>query len=236
MVRREQGSRNPEKADGAEHRRRRRAGGRGLCLQNAISPSPATTFVGAAAAEGELDTSRLPRIAGAKDTYVSAPTTIFISPDTVADTAEVTAKALAAEGWLRYERPFTATAENPNLAIMSLKKGAQGLNVFITLAPAQANKTSVSYTAIAFANDLPVPADATAIEFDPDRPYLSCLTSGAVDATMTFLNRRPGRARLVALVDQGANQEDQCLRGHRERQVLLLRSRRSRRAGCRAAA
>ena len=124
--------------------------------------SPATTFVGAAAAEGELDTSRLPRIAGAKDTYVSAPTTIFISPDTVANTAEVTAKALAAEGWLRYERPFTATSENPDLAIMSLKKGAQGLNVFITLAPAQANKTSVSYTAIAFANDLPVPADATA--------------------------------------------------------------------------
>lgn len=148
---------------------------------------PGVSFVGAAAAEGELDTSRLPRIAGAKDTYVSAPTTIFTSPDTVANTAEVTAKALAAEGWLRYERPFTATSENPDLAIMSMKKGAQGLNVFITLAPAQANKTSVSYTAIAFANDLPVPADATGIEFDPDRPYLSCNTSGAVEATMTFL-------------------------------------------------
>lgn len=148
---------------------------------------PGVSFVGAAAAEGELDTSRLPRIAGAKDTYVSAATTIFISPDTVPATAEVTAKALAAEGWLRYERPFTATSENPDLAIMSLKKGAQGLNVFITLAPAQANKTSVSYTAIAFANDLPVPADATGIEFDPDRPYLSCNTSGAVEATMTFL-------------------------------------------------
>ncbi len=148
---------------------------------------PATSFVGPAAAEGELDTSRLPRVAGTKDTYVSGPTTIFVSPDSVAATAEATAKALAAEGWLRYERPFTATAENPDMAIMSMKKGVQGLNVFITVAPAQGNKTSVSYTAIAFANDLPVPADATSIEFDPDRPYVAYTTTGTIDATMSFL-------------------------------------------------
>ena len=52
----------------------------------------ATSFVGPAAAEGELDTSRLPRAAGGKEIYVSAPTTIFVSPDPVAATAEATAK------------------------------------------------------------------------------------------------------------------------------------------------
>ena len=44
---------------------------------------------------------------------------------------------------------------------MSLKKGARRLSVFITVAPAQNNATSVQYTAIALKNDLPFAKDAS---------------------------------------------------------------------------
>jgi hypothetical protein len=140
----------------------------------------------------ELDTSRLPRVAGAKESFASAATTIYISPDPVAQTAEATSKALAALGWQAYLAPFTARAQNPNMAIMSLKKGPQALNVFITVAPAQGNATSVSYTAVALATDLPFPRDAADIEFDPNRPSLNCVTSDAIDRTLEFYRRELG--------------------------------------------
>jgi hypothetical protein len=144
-----------------------------------------------AAAEG-LDTSLLPRVAGAKESFASAATTIYISPDPVRQTAEATSKALAALGWQAYVAPFTARAQNPNMAIMSLKKGPQALNVFITVAPAQANATSVSYTAVALSTDLPFPKDAADIEFDPNRPSLNCITSDAIDRTLDFYRQELG--------------------------------------------
>jgi hypothetical protein len=149
---------------------------------------PGETFVGPAAADGELDTSRLPRISGATDTYVSAVTTIFVSPESVPQTVEATARALAAVGWQRYDAPFSSKEDSPDLEIMTLKKGAQGLNAFITIAPAQGNKTSVSYSAIPLKTDLPFPKDATSIEFDPERPYLACITSETPEAAMAFFN------------------------------------------------
>src|SRR5262245_21798952 len=137
-------------------------------LYTSYFSGPATSFVGPAAAEGELDTSRLPQVAGAKETYVSGLTTMLVSPDSVTATAEATAKALEAEGWQSYEAPFTAKADGPDIKLMNFKKGPQGVNVFITVAPAMGNKTAVSYSALVFANDLPFPKGATNIEFSPD--------------------------------------------------------------------
>ncbi|HEX2840150.1 hypothetical protein [Hyphomicrobium sp.] len=159
----------------------------GYCYQTFFADS-APAFAGPAAAAGELDTSQLPRIAGAKETYASALTTIFVSPDSVAKTTDSTVAGLTEAEWKRYEAPFSSKADNPNVVILTFKKGAQGLNVLITLAPAQDNKTSVSYTAINFANDLPLPKDASDVLFDPDRPYLSSLTTESVDASMVFFN------------------------------------------------
>jgi hypothetical protein len=145
----------------------------------AASPEPA---------QDGFDTSRLPRTAGATELYASPATTIFISQDSVAKTAETLTSALGGAGWQRYEAPFSAKAETPDQQIMTFKKRAQGLNAFITLAPAQGNKTSVQYSGIPFEHDLPVPADAREILFDPSRPYLSCFTGGPVAETMRFLN------------------------------------------------
>src|SRR5271169_789991 len=96
---------------------------------------------------GTFDTGRLPRVAGAKQVFASAATTIFTSPDSIAQTAEAVDKALSVGGWQKYVAPFTTQDVNPAQRTMSLKKGTQALNVFITIAPAQNNATSVQYTA-----------------------------------------------------------------------------------------
>src|SRR5450755_3083427 len=82
--------------------------------------------------DGTFNTSRLPRVSGAKEVFASPATTIFTSPDSVAQTADTVDKALAAGGWQKYVAPNTAYANDPTTRIMSLKKGTQALSVYIT--------------------------------------------------------------------------------------------------------
>ena len=140
----------------------------------------------------EPDTSRLPRVSGAKEIFASAPTTIFTSPLPVPQTAETLGKTLAAAGWQSYVAPNTAYSNDAKLRTISLKKGAQALNVFITVAPAQNNATSVQYSFIPLKNDLPFPKDAANIEFDPNRLLLSAVTADSIDNTLNFYRKELG--------------------------------------------
>ena len=160
----------------------------GYAYNSHFSAAPRISFSGPAAAAGELDTSRLPRIAGATETYVSAATTILVSPESVSATIAATIAGLAAAGWQRYDAPFSSKAEDPDRAILTFKKGALGLNVFVTVAPAQGKKTSVTYSPIPYAHELPFVADGTDILFDPTRPYLTLLTDEGVEEVMDFYN------------------------------------------------
>jgi hypothetical protein len=142
----------------------------------------------AATAQEAFDVTRLPRVPGGKEIFINAVSTIYTTPTTVPATAEAVGKLLAAGGWQSYVAPFSAQSTDPSLQILSYKRGAQGLSVFITVAPAQANATSVSYTPVALANDLPFPKNANEIAYDPSKPYLSCVNPDDVDATLTFFS------------------------------------------------
>ncbi len=146
-----------------------------------------------ASADETLDTSKLPRVSGTKDIFASPSSTIFTAPGAVAEAAEGTVAALTAAGWQPYAPAFGEQVKTPTMAIATLKKGAVGLSVFVTVAPAQNNATSVTYTGVIIANDLPFPKDATDIKFDGDRPFLSCVTGGNLAATSDFL-----RTELIA--------------------------------------
>jgi hypothetical protein len=50
-------------------------------------------------ADGPLDTSRLPRVAGAKEVFATPQSTIFTSPNSIAQTGDAVEKALADGGW-----------------------------------------------------------------------------------------------------------------------------------------
>lgn len=136
-----------------------------------------------------FDSSRLPRVSGAKEIFASPATTNFTSPDSVAQTSDNLEKALSTAGWQKFVVPNTATASDPKMRMLSMKKGAQALMVFISVAPAQNNATSVQYSALPLKNDLPFPKDAASIQFNPDKPLLMLTTGEPVDKTLEFYRK-----------------------------------------------
>jgi len=148
-------------------------------------------FASAANAQA-LDTSRLPRVAGAKEIYASAPTTIYTVPDPVAQTTEAAGRKLAADGWLQYSAPNTAQAQNPDVQVLSFKKGPQALSVLVTVAPGQGKSANVNYGVKPLANDLPFPPEAADIAFDPNKPYLACVGGQPIDGMLDFFHKALG--------------------------------------------
>ena len=114
------------------------------------------------AADEALDTTRLPRLEDAKELFAFPATTAYVAPDTVARAAEAAGKLLAADGWLQYAAPVSASAEHPEFDIKEFRKGHQALSVSVQRAPAQGNATAVTYTVTAFRDDLPAPKRAPA--------------------------------------------------------------------------
>ena len=150
-------------------------------------------------ADGALDTSKLPRVAGAKEIFASPASTIFTTPNPVAQTADTLDKALAADGWQKYVAPqhFRISRTKASAACRS-RKGPLALGVFISVAPAQGNATSVQYNAAALKNDLPFPKDATNIEFDPNKPLL------------TLVSADPSTRRWISIAKSSARSAGRC--------------------------
>ncbi|HEY6025092.1 MAG TPA: hypothetical protein VIV34_13050 [Pseudolabrys sp.] len=139
--------------------------------------------------DGALDTRRLPRVVGAKEVFASPASTIFTTSTPVAQTADAVDKALAVEGWQKYVPPHTSLLQNDSQRTLSLKKGPQALGVFITVAPAQGNATSVQYNLATLKNDVPFPQDASNIEFDPNKPLLMLVSAEPIDKTLDFYRK-----------------------------------------------
>ena len=139
--------------------------------------------------DGTFNASRLPRISGAKEVFASPATTIFTSPEPVAQTADTLEKTLVAGGWQRFIAPNTAYRQDPSMRSMQLKKGMQALNVYVSIAPAQNNATSVQYSALPLKTDLPFTKDASNIEYSPDRPLLTLLTAEPADKALDFYRK-----------------------------------------------
>ena len=73
--------------------------------------------------------------------------------------------------------------------MMSLKKGTQALSVFISVAPAQNNATSIQYAALPLKTDLPFTKDASNIEYSPERVLLTLNTAEPMDKTLDFYRK-----------------------------------------------
>lgn len=144
-------------------------------------------------AQTTFDTGTLPRGAGTREIFASPATTIFLTSSNVSRSAEVVRIVLGEQGWQAYEPRAAAQATSDRMQIASFKRGPQALSVFISIAPAQGNATSVQYTAVALKYDLPFPKDATEIVFDPDRPMLSLTTAGPLDQSLKFFRTELGK-------------------------------------------
>lgn len=72
---------------------------------------------------------------------------------------------------------------------MSFKKGTLALSVYISVAPAMGNATSIQYATLPLTNNLPFPKDAVDIAYDPERPHLNFITGASVEDTLEFFRK-----------------------------------------------
>lgn len=161
----------------------------------------------------DFDASRLPRLPAAKVVFSGAPVTNYTVPGKVGDAADAVNKLMLAEHWQPYLSPFSSNPKLPNFMVTRFKKGTIAMEVDVSIAPAMSNATYVAYTGLINENDLPFPADATDIQFDSARPYLSCTTVAGIDDALKFFTTelasrgwaaRPENAKPDRKSDKGA--------------------------------
>ncbi|UVO29209.1 hypothetical protein [Bradyrhizobium arachidis] len=133
--------------------------------------------------EGIVDVHALPQLEGAvEDTSRPDPYRVeYRVPTPEAVTSPAVRKLLSADGWVPYIRPLEEKSTTLNF-----KKGRQGLSVHFTQALGRPDQSVVYYSHDRIYGNVPFPDNASDIVFDGTRPYLGCITSGALDATSDF--------------------------------------------------
>ena len=134
------------------------------------------------------DVSTLSRLQGAKvdPDHAASDETTYTVPGSVATTVAAVKTLFASDGWKQYAAPL----ETPGPMDMAFKKGPLGVLVMVTMVAGQANQSSVNYVANRLYVDLPFPDGASDIIYDERRPYLNCITTGTIDTTFDFFQKK----------------------------------------------
>ncbi|WP_159008111.1 hypothetical protein [Bradyrhizobium sp. S69] len=142
--------------------------------------------IAARADDGLVDVRTLPRLEGAvEDTSrTSSNKLMYIVPTGLAETTPAIKRLLGADGWAQYTQPL----EDAGTSLL-FKKGRQGLYVSFTQRPKTPDQSSVYYDAGRINANLPFPDGAADIVFDENRPYLNCVSTATVDATLDFFRQ-----------------------------------------------
>lgn len=159
---------------------------------------------------GNIDLRALPQMADAEDGFAAPNTLIYTSPSSVAEVVEFTRQELAAQGWHEYTRPNSASADNADMQTLSFIQNGLELSSFISLAPAQDNKTSVQYSLIPLALDMPIPDDATKVEFDASQPYLGFQSPASPDTLVDFYRAEMTDLGWTEVEDRAITNPDQA--------------------------
>ena len=139
--------------------------------------------------QGNFDTRTLPRSEGAKLTYGSQTSSIYTTPNKVADEADLVAKALVADGWQAFGRFNSSKTEQPDQRSWTYRKQGYVLDIFIVVAPAQGNQTNVQYSVRALAHELPAPPGATQVEFDDEMWEMKCEVPGDLQTVAEYYRK-----------------------------------------------
>jgi hypothetical protein len=136
---------------------------------------------------GMADVRLLPRLDGAQEdvSRTRSNRLTYSVPIPVANAVVAAKKLLSDDGWVLFARPMEGTGPTTFL----MKKGPLGLYVSFSFAHGKPDQARVDYDADRINADLPFPHGATDIIFDGNRPYLGCIATGSVDATLDFFGK-----------------------------------------------
>jgi hypothetical protein len=172
---------------------------------------------------GNIDPATLPRYKDAENVTEFPHSLSYTSAAAdVATVADFTREAMAAEGWQEYGQPFAAGADDPDRQQLEFKKNGVRISTYITVAPAQNNKTSVQYTPLLLNYDLPTLADATNLELDDSRPYLSYKTASDFEAVLDFYRTEMTALDWEQIEEVGLESEEKAIIAFTHNDLPLL--------------
>ena len=165
----------------------------------------------------ELDVHTIPRVPGATDVHAFPGTILYTSPTSVDDTGKAIYDLLTAGGWQRFEAPPYEAQGAGEYTQYDMKKGPHAISVYVMMAPAKGNATSVQYGVYPDTENLPVPADATEIAYSIRAPHLECLSKQTPEALLDFYRKELtalGWARFTAPKPDVAQKTSNSIRTH----------------------
>jgi hypothetical protein len=110
---------------------------------------------------GNVHPGKLPIVKNAKSLFASEATAMYVTELPPAEAVDATRKLLLEAGWEPYGQHGIGT-EN---AMLTFKRNAIQVQASIGVAPAQGNKTSITYSALLLSADIPAPATAAELQY-----------------------------------------------------------------------
>ncbi len=129
---------------------------------------------------GNVNYDRLPRPPGMKPIYVGAVSAIYVSDAPLSDTKLAVQKGLMDSGWQAYGQAADSAW---------FKQNAIRLNATVSAAPAQGNKTTLSYSSELMSADLPAHAQADDVRYAESTRELTYDTTAPKDDVVAFYKK-----------------------------------------------
>lgn len=139
-------------------------------------------------AQSSFEITSVPRPDGAELVAERDPSkwsATYAYPASVPDTAAATDAALQAQGW----KPFRMPDQDANSRLRQYKSARYGVNVHFSMSDGKPDRSRISYSYGSLPANVPFPDDATDIVYDPNRPYLRCVTGLSVEAAQAFFSK-----------------------------------------------
>ncbi|MBX9656193.1 hypothetical protein K2Y11_21465 [bacterium] len=162
--------------------------------------------------QGNDDAEKLTPPANSKKLYGSKTSTMFVTEAKVPDAAKSADEALKKAGWRAFQKLHTAEFENPEMSMEDYFKKGVKLSTFISVAPAQGNKTTIQFNESMLNNDVVVPNDAEQIEFIevPDL-CVECISKSDLKSLIAYFDKEFPTVGWIRKKDRGMIQEKEAL-------------------------
>ncbi len=165
----------------------------GFTVSVSVYPSGAPNQVSVTLTNlGNVALEKLPVPTGAKPLYAFPAAVAYTTDASVESVASDCAKALAAQGWEPYGKAGDA---------FFFKRNAVRLQARIASAPAQGNKTALTYSEELLSADLPAPENAIDVRYADVTKTLSFDSPGPRDAIFSFYRKKLAETKWEATTD-----------------------------------
>lgn len=157
---------------------------------------------------GNLRLDKLPVPHGLKALFVNEATASYVTETPVADAAAACRKRLLEAGW----EPYGSTPASPDLAMQILKQNAVQLTLVVSKAPAQGNRTVISFSTLLLSCDIPAPSDAENLQYADVTKMLRFESLDDYEAVAKFYQEKLGAKGWKPTAKSLSHQQDQFKR------------------------